>query len=355
MKPSNPKRLLMIVLITLAVAALAWWYGTRLPKPDLLATFPCSDGEDGVAFAPDGETLAVARGSEIALLNVPSIRVRAVFKGHKREVLHLAFSADGKLLAAGDEGGSVRIWDVVTGTERAVCSAEGTTAVRSVAFSPDGSTLAARGRQDVLGFVNGVAQSGMSEINLWDVGTGNRIATLIGHTHYTKRLAFAPDGKTLASASYDETVILWDVANRTKRTTLKGHRGAIFGLAYAPDSKMVASCTYDGIRLWDADTGNQLANLRGWAGTPHSLAFAPDGKILAAGCGDPPVLFFKSSPGEVELWDVETRKVRSRWKVHGSWVTAVAFSPDGKLLATRSRSGVEVWDLSRIIGQNPGK
>jgi tricorn protease-like protein len=193
----------------------------------------------------------------------------------------------------------------------------------------------------------------MGEVNIWDVAKGERRAVLSGHTSHISRVAFSPDGKTLASASYDETVKLWDMSSLRPRATLKGHRGAIFALAYSPDGKTVASGTYDGVRLWDATTGVLLAILKGWSGTPRSLAFSPDGQTLAAGCGDHSKLF-TTGPGRVELWDTESHRVRSRWTAQEhDLIISVAFSPNGKtLVSVGDRGNVKLWDIATVMSRH---
>ena len=119
-------------------------------------------------------------------------------------------------------------------------------AVSSVAYSPDGKTLA----------------SGSSDntIKLWDVKTGKEQATLEGHTDAVFSVAYSPDGKTLASGSVDKTIKLWDVATGKEQATLKGHTEAVISVAYSPDGKTLASGSRDKtIKLWDVKTGKEQA------------------------------------------------------------------------------------------------
>ena len=133
----------------------------------------------------------------------------------------------------------------VTGQPKLRKSLEGHTyVVWSVAFSPDGKTLASGSRD--------------GSIKLWDVTSGKNIATLKGHADVINSVAFSPDGKTIASGSFDKTVKLWDVASGKNTATLEGHTHWVFSVAFSPDGKTLASGSRDGsIKLWDLDAGKK--------------------------------------------------------------------------------------------------
>ena len=145
--------------------------------------------------------------------------------------------------------------------------------VYSVAFSPDGKTLAS-------GSVD-------KTVKLWDAQTGQELATLKGHADNVTSVAFSPDGKTLASGSRDKTVKLWDAQTGQELATLKGHDASVYSVAFSPDGKTLASGSEDKtVKLWDAQTGQELATLKGHDDSVYSVAFSPDGKTLASGSGD---------------------------------------------------------------------
>ena len=217
--------------------------------------------------------------------------------GHSSTVRSVAFSPDGKTLASGSLDNTVKLWDVSTGTE--LRTLEGHSAeVLSVAFSPDGKTLASGSRKGT--------------IKLWDVSTGTELRTLTPMAKYLIRtrpgasdengfaavfsVAFSPDGKTLASGSEDNTVKLWDVSTGAELRTLTGHSESVESVAFSTNGKILVSGSLDKtVKLWDVSTGTEVRTLR-HSDFVRSVAFSPDGKILASGSDDE----------TVKLWNVST-------------------------------------------------
>jgi WD domain, G-beta repeat/TIR domain len=140
-----------------------------------------------------------------------------------------------------------------------------------------------------------------STVKLWEVGTGRELATLKGHMDQVYSVAFAPDGKILASGSIDGTVKLWEVSTGREIATLKGHAGFVYSVAFAPDGKTLVSGNSDGtVKLWEVGTGRELATLMGRKYAAYSVAFAPDGKTLASASDDGTVrLYFTATEEEI--------------------------------------------------------
>jgi WD40 repeat protein len=312
-----------------------------------------------VAFSPDGKTLASGSDEgETRLWQVASGAEQAVYRAPNQEVCSVAFTPDGRTLAAAgaarewklgdDDGlGVVRLWDTATGKERARLLADDL--VNSVAVTPDGKMLA-------LACMN-------STVEIWDISPQKLRCKLRGHAKSATSVAFSPDGKVLASGSQDRTIKLWDVAGAKELTTFrKQGDGYAHRVAFSPDGRTLASGGDGGAVLWDVAAGKERSRLKGKTTGVWCLAFAADGKTLALGgyedrgrvrMGD---LSGRVLVPTVSLWDVPTLTESATIACHDYPVTAVAFTPDGKVLATASWDGlVKLWEVAKLMAPTPSK
>jgi RNA polymerase sigma factor (sigma-70 family) len=251
-------------------------------------------------------------------------------------------SSDGKVLAAHGFGPKrvplIRFWDLSSG--KALSEIEKPSYyVRALAFSPDGTTLAAAGEAP-------------NTLRLWDI----KSKTELRHSNEAKdrfeSLTFSPDGKTLASTGHSmRTILLWDTSTLQELHVLDDEPGA--GprcIAFSPDSKTVATALRDGksktIRLWDVATGKEVRQFHSTFGT-GALAFSPDGKILAAGG----TLAIGNISRDIEnlrpihLWELSSGREVHRLPGHVNWVHSLVFSLDCKRLVSAGGSVMKVWDV----------
>ena len=283
-----------------------------------------------IAYSTDGTRLAVASSIGVWLYDARTGAELSLLTGHTYGVTSVAFSPDGQTLASGGAwpDKTVRLWDTATGMHKLTLDGN-TSDGKSVAFSPDGRTLAS-GSYD-------------NAVRLWDTATGAHKLTLDGHTRLVTSVAFSPDGKTVASGSGDNTIRLWDASTGAHKLILEGHTNGVNDVAFSPDGGTLASASGDkSICLWDVLTGTHKLTLDGHEDWVNSVAYSPDGRTLASGSFD----------NTVRFWNATTGAHQRTLGGHTSWVKSVAFSPDGGTLASGSWDyTVRLWDVATGANQ----
>lgn len=280
-----------------------------------------------IQYSPDGARLAVGSSVGIWLYDTTTEQEIALLTGHSGIVGSVAFSPDGSTLASGGSGKIVRLWDAVTGAHLHTLEGE-TDGVLSVVFSPDGSAL---------------ARVSQTTVDLWDVETKTytrslELRTPQGDTYSVSTVAFSPDGGILASGGSGSTIGLWNVVTGTRLRELEGHKNSVSGIAFSPDGATLVSGSDDAtIRLWDPATGAQLGTLKGHINYVTSIAFSPDGATLVSAS--------RSNP--IRLWDAATGEYkRSLMTWYLSEANSIAFSPDGLTLAgVNAFHNIDLWNF----------
>jgi hypothetical protein len=275
-----------------------------------------------VEFTPDGSRLVTAvDNGTVKIWDVAKRQPESTLTIHDGATWAVSVSADGKLLATGHDDGSVHLVDMQSGDT--VKSFKADAPVRTLKFAPKGNQLAVGTRQNYLA--------------LWDVTTGEKTMSFVGHKGTITHVTFSHDGAMLGSAGGDSTARIWNVATGKEKTQLTGHTAGVYGISFSADDSLVATGGWDRtVRVWDSATGKPLGTLPGHTSDVWAVDFAPTGHVLASVGED----------HDVRIWDARTLQELPTLEGHQGTIYTLAFSKDG-LLATAGRDGaVRLWKVS---------
>jgi WD40 repeat protein/Flp pilus assembly protein TadD/tRNA A-37 threonylcarbamoyl transferase component Bud32 len=310
------------------------------------------EGISAMVLSPDGKRLTTASGNGAVRVwdttngqELDSVRIKGTSDA---DPLHAAFggdffsarlclSLDGKRLAAPTAGGAIRIWDTTTGKEVA------TTTVRErdfvltfdIQFSPDGKRIAVSGNSGV--------------VQLYDAATGQPAFALPGGGGFSGgHIAFSPDGRYLGAAGPESTVKVWDIRTGQEFFTLRGNTSELghVHMVFSPDGFRLATISDGFVKIWDATTEQDQRAVPRNGGMVKGLAFSPDGRMLASACEQ---ALNEIGLVRVNVYDVLSGQFLNIFRGHTNDALAVVFDPSGKRVVSGGADGaVRVWEPTTL-------
>jgi WD40 repeat protein len=292
-------------------------------------------GHDGavksVSFSPDDKKILSVSDDKTALIwGTETCYVLDELHDHYylKDISMVSFSPDSRLLASASSQGKIYLWDLETGRKLTRFDSSGGDIV---VFSPDGCLLA----------LNSIKLKD-GTVRVWDVKSGRELHVLKGHKEHVSSISFSPDGRLLASGSFDRSVRVWDIKTGKQQAVLKEHDGAIHSVQFSHDGMLLASGAEDArLLLWSTKT-KKLLNVMGGKGIVYIITFSPDGKLLASASSD-----------GIRVWTIESDiELNKMIAGEDSGLMSLAFTPDSKRLISASkaafrgeRSQIQVWDI----------
>jgi WD40 repeat protein len=292
-----------------------------------------------LAFSRDGRYLAAATiTGDVWIRDLADEQAIRLRKGCMSSARSVAFSPHGHILAVTGSAPGIRLWDLESATELPALAVEGEATAR-IAFSRDGTKLAIGQAFDA---------NGQGIVTLWDFRTRRRLAILGRPFGGVRSLTFSPDDSRVAATTTQGWVTIWETATRLERVRLHARApgsGNIVTAEFSPDGRYVATgALYEPfVRLWSAVDGRPSGHLPGAVLGMHAVAFSPDGKVLALARAD----------GVAVFWDLATGRKLGTVRARDRALHSLAFSPTGVLLATGGADGaVRLWDVEQAVDKS---
>lgn len=305
-----------------------WW---QLERNPLLWTQEFGATVYSVAFSPDGKTVAAGCQDHAVYLLDAETRATRVLRGHTDQILAVAFSPDGQQLASASWDGQIRIWDVAAGVQRKLIQGH-EAGVRSLAFDPSGARLASGNYGN--------------EARIWDLDRGRPTQVLTGHGSSVVTVGFDPGGRHLVSGSSDKTVRVWDARTGRSIAVCRGHADSVLSLDVSPDGQLIGTGSRDRtVRIWDLVSCQEKRVFDKQRAAVYAVRFSPDGRGIAAGTRD----------GAVTVFDRATGATTATFDGHEAGVWSIAIAPDGtRLVSGSSDNTARLWAIDVFAGAHAG-
>ncbi|MEA5359161.1 pentapeptide repeat-containing protein [Amycolatopsis sp., V23-08] len=280
------------------------------------------DGTD-LAGANTNQLRHVGSGTDLPSPPVPARTSIHLLTEQSSALRGVAYSPDGTHIATASGDNTARIWDTTTGEHQLTLTGH-TNEVNAVAYSPDGTHIATASADD--------------SARTWNTTTGEHQLTLTGHTGPIWGVAYSPDGTHIATASADGTARTWNTTTGEHQLTLTGHTRPIWGVAYSPDGTHIATASADATaRTWNTTTGEHQLTLTGHTNDVNVVTYSPDGTHIATASDDATARTWNTTTGEHQL--TLTGHTNTLW--------TVAYSPDGTQIASASADGTaRIWNTT---------
>lgn len=352
------RRWFWIVLGLAVLSGIAVFFGYRQCCADAsIATWKAEGRIADLEFSPDGMAFASAEAISqdpqekeyvVRLRKFPEGQIFLTLEGQSKKVYDIAFSHDGKLVAVGDSANTIYIWRV-QGGELLFALTGHTKPVQQVAFSPDDSILASVGEDE--------------SMRIWDMRDGSELAVNHGaDSDCIMRTAFSVQDQLLASRDFDGAIAIQYINNPQKQTVIQGRRLGecrIFkknDLVFTPDNEFLLSLDVGTeisygrnttMRLWRIRDGQLIATFLGHTDNIESVAFSPDGRLIASASGIPYSFAHTNGDLTIRIWDTANGELLKTFhNAHYGVILGLSFSPDGQTLLSGSVDGkIKLWSL----------